>query len=332
MKRTIVGLALGVALVTGTVHAESYNMTLTGASPGGLWSRIGGGVDAALAAAYPGSTVTYQTSSGGLANIPMVSGGKVPLGIAMDAEVLTAKKGKEPYKSPITNVRALFRAYTPGSRFQAMHVIANKDFADKYGVYSLEDMKAKKPPVRIAVNRRGNMDGAVGLAILEESGITPEMIESWGGQVVYAASKEMVSLLLDRRIDVIDLGVAYNHPRIREIAQGITPVLMSLPQDVAQRVADNMGGEVCMYKKGEYAFSDKDVTSVCLGAIVIVSDSMDDATAYALAKGMVGQIDKFKAAHRLLEKATSTATMTQASVVPFHPGAAKYYREAGLLK
>ena len=43
MKRLITGLVAGTVLAVGQVHAESYNLTLTGASPGGLWSRIGGG-------------------------------------------------------------------------------------------------------------------------------------------------------------------------------------------------------------------------------------------------------------------------------------------------
>ena len=68
-------------------EAQKYNVTLSGASPGGLWSRIGGGIDAAIAKAYPGSTVTYQTSSGGLANVPLVSRGKVPMGLATDGEL-----------------------------------------------------------------------------------------------------------------------------------------------------------------------------------------------------------------------------------------------------
>ena len=79
MKRRLFALALAMGLAATAAQAQTYNLTLTGASPGGLWSRIGGGVDAAIAAAYPGSTITYQTSSGGLANIPMVAGGKVPL-------------------------------------------------------------------------------------------------------------------------------------------------------------------------------------------------------------------------------------------------------------
>ena len=98
--------------------AQKYNLTLTGASPGGLWSRIGGGIDAAIAKAYPGSTVSYQTSSGGLANVPLVAAGKVPMGLATDGELNAAVNGLKPYKKAIKNTRVLFRVYNPASRFQ----------------------------------------------------------------------------------------------------------------------------------------------------------------------------------------------------------------------
>ena len=55
-------LVTGFAVLFGEgAHAQTYQVTLAGASPGGLWSTIGAGVDKALAKAYPGSTVTYQT-------------------------------------------------------------------------------------------------------------------------------------------------------------------------------------------------------------------------------------------------------------------------------
>ena len=41
-------------------NAAGMNLTVCGASPGGLWSLLGAGLDATLKAASPGSTVTYQ--------------------------------------------------------------------------------------------------------------------------------------------------------------------------------------------------------------------------------------------------------------------------------
>ncbi len=246
LLRPVVVAAACVAAAGAAQAQTRYNLTLTGASPGGLWSRIGAGVDAAVAAAYPGSTITYQTSSGGLANVMLVSKGSVPMGLATDGELTVAWTGQAPFKSAIKNVRVLFRAYTPAARFQVTHLLLNKDFADKHGIFSLADLKAKKPPVRMAINRRGNMDSDVSRMVLEQVGIKLSDIESWGGQVVHAASKEIVSLMLDRRIDFANYGIAYKHPTVREIAKGVTPVLLDIPAPVVRTVAGTLGGEPCV--------------------------------------------------------------------------------------
>ena len=80
MRKTLFAVAAGVAAMATPLAAQPYNLTIAGYSPGGLISTIGAGMDAALAAAYPGSTVTYQTGSGGLANAMLVEQKKVPIG------------------------------------------------------------------------------------------------------------------------------------------------------------------------------------------------------------------------------------------------------------
>ena len=336
MRRTMIAamFAAGgaVVLMTGSAAAESYNLTLSGASPGGLWSRIGRGVDAALAAAYPGSTVTYQTSSGGLANIGLVSRGKVPMGIAIDAELVLATAGKKPFHAPIKNLRVLFRVYSPDARFQAQHAIINRDFAKRHGITSFKDIADKKIAIRVAINRRGNLDSEIGRLVLNHAGLPLATIKANGGRVVYAASREITSLMLDRRIDMTVYGIAYNHPRIREVARGLDVTLLQIPKPVAEQVAKEIGGKTCVFKAAEYKFIDKDMNSVCAGAVIVVNAKMDDKLAYNLAKGIVTQIEKYKTAHRLIKKVTTPQTLAEPSVIPFHPGAAKYFREAGLLK
>jgi len=334
-NKFILFTAIACALVVGQalpVEAQNYNLTLSGASPGGLWSRIGGGIDAAIAKAYPGSTVTYQTSSGGLANIPLVATGKVPMGMASDGEISAAITGKEPYKAPVKNVNVLFRAYTAQARFQLTHMILNKTFADKHGVKTFADIVAKKLPIKVAINRKGNMDGTVGAALLSELGASPEKIESWGGQVVNAASKEMVSLMLDRRIDMYVLGISYNHPRIRETAKGITPVLLPIPEAAAKNVVSQLGGEVCHVKPGEYKWTKNGTASICAGVVILVNPDMDEKTAYDVTKAMYEQIETFKEkSHRLIKKTATPQSLSTKGPVPFHPGAVKYLKEKGLM-
>lgn len=334
MKRLAIVPALVLPLLAAPAAAQTYNVTLSGASPGGLWSRIGRGLDAAIAAAYPGSTVTYQTGSGGFANIALVSAGKVPMGMAVDMELVMASQGVKPFKGKITNIRQLVRVYSPSARFQAQHALIRKDVAEKYGLKTVSDLAKKKPPLRVAINRRGNSDSNIGQLVLEQSGVKLSDIKAWGGQVVYAASREITSLMNDRRIDMTVYGIAYKHPRVREVMRGLGEnlAMLQIEPDVAKKVAKMIGGQVCVFKAAEYPFINQDMNSVCAGAIVVVNKDMSEKQAYDLTKAVVTQIDKFKTAHRLIKRATTPSTFAETSVLPFHPGAAKYLKEAGLLK
>jgi TRAP transporter TAXI family solute receptor len=333
IKVAFVAACLSAALAAPAMaQSPKYNLTIAGYSPGGLVSTVGTGLDAALAAAFPGSTITYQTSSGGLANAMLLERNSVPLAFIADTELDVALKGKEPIKTPLANLRMLFRPYAPGSRFQATHVLANKDWAAKHGIATLADIGAKKPPMRVAVNRPGNLDGDVGLAVLAAVGATPDAIKGAGGQVVRAASREMTSLMLDRRIDVVVFGISYNHPSVREMANGVELVMLPIDQAAAEKAAKEIGASPCTFKANEYKFLAADSSSVCVGMNVIVRADMDEKTAYDLTKGVFEQVDKFKASHRLLQQAVTLQTLAEPSGAQFHPGAAKYLREKGLLK
>jgi uncharacterized protein len=332
MRTALFCIVAGTVALTQPAAAQKYNFTIAGYSPGGLISTIGAGLDAALNAAYPGSTVTYQTSSGGLANAMLLDQKKVPMAFIADTELAVAVKGIKPIPKPLTELRLLFHAFAPASRFQATQILANKSWADSNGIKTFADIAAKKPKMRVAVNRPGNMDGDVGLAVLAAIGVTPKDIESRGGQVVRAASREMTSLMLDRRIDVVVFGISYNHPRIREMANGVDLIMLPMSEAVAKKVSDQLGAQPCAFKANEYKFLAVDTASICVGTNVVVRADMDDKTAYNIVKGVAEHVDKYKAAHRLLQKVVTLKTMAEPAPAPFHPAAARYWKEKGLLK
>ncbi len=111
-KCLAVSLTAAALLQMPTVQAESYEMTIAGASPGGLWSLLGAGLDSSVRAAYPDSKITYQTSGGGIANIGQLDRNQADLAIVHDAELLLAKKGELPFREPIDSIRVLSYLYT----------------------------------------------------------------------------------------------------------------------------------------------------------------------------------------------------------------------------
>ena len=306
---------------------KKFKLTLSGASPGGLWSLLGEGMSNALAKAFPGSSLTYQTSGGGLANIALVTRGKVEMGLAHNVEIKAALRGAEPFKQPIKNLTALAYLYN----WAPMQYIIRKDFAEKYGIKTIQDIKEKKPPIKVAVNTRGNMVEAMNREIFEASGFTYQDIENWGGQVVFAASKEMANLMRDRRIDMFGNGVFAPHSSILEAANSINVTMLPLSQSVIETVSEKMGADQYVIKKSAYDFLDSDIPTVALGCMAIIQDKMSEADVYAITKALVENIDAIRNVHKSM-KALTPELMASQRVIPYHPGAAKFYREKGLLK
>ena len=62
----------------------------------------------------------------------------------------------------------------------------------------------------------------------------------------------------------------------------------------------------------------------------ITNEALDEQSAYDLTKALVEQIEKIRAAHPFLKQLTKEY-LASLKVVPYHPGAARYYKEAGLM-
>jgi hypothetical protein len=328
MKRLSTAAFALVLLTGGPALADPpYNMTLAGASPGGVWSVIGRGVESAVSTAYPGSVITYQTSGGGLANIALVDQNKVPLALAVDGELMLAREGQAPFKGKIESSRAV--AFVAG--WLPMFMAVNKSFAEKHGIVSLEDLAKKKPPVRMAVNRRGNLASMISESMLKHAGASFADVEKWGGKVIYAASAEQGSLMTDGRIDMIFNMLPVGHSSLRQLEQSVDLVELTVSKETSEKSAQEMGVELFTIPKGSHKWVPADVTVPSQGTVLIANKDMDDKTAYNLAKGIAENLDKIRAAHPSL-KALTKEFLVSLKVAPYHPGAIQYYKEAGLMK
>lgn len=319
----ICGLMLSMA--AGIASAEVYNYSLAGASPGGLWTSLGVGIDAATKAAYPGSNITYQTSGGGIANIALLQQKKAQMGIVHDAELKIAADGGAPFKGPVRDLRALVTLYD----WAPMQVIMTKAFADKHGIKTFEDIAKKKPPVRLALNKRGNIAYNVGEQMLKAIGVSLDDIKKWGGEVTLAASSEQTDLMKDRRADLLINSLFVKHGSLLELEQAVPVVFLPLSRSTIGKVAIEAGIKSFKIPAGSYKLQPDTVPTVTLSAGVIVNAAMDEKTAYNLTKAWVQNIGKIKEVHKSM-LALTPQLMASPIVVPNHPGAVRYFKEAGL--
>ena len=321
----IATVAAGMALAL-PAAAQTYNYTLTGASPGGLWSLLGAGIDSALKEAYPGSTVTYQTSGGGFANVAVLQRDEAEMGIIHDAELLVAKKGGDPFSEPVENLRVISYLYT----WAPMQALIRADFAEEHGIESFADLAAKQAPARIAINKQGNIASNVAIDMLSSIGIDDAQLDEWGGDLIFAASGEQSSLMQDRRIDVILNSLFVNHSSIRQAAEAVDLKLLPVSDEVLEATNTNMGTQAYTIAGGSYDFQPNDVTTPSLGAALVVREDMSEEDAYNITKALFENYEALAGVHKAMGALTPEIMASQ-KAIPYHDGAKRYLEEAGLM-
>ena len=316
-----------ILIVPTRLYAQGeYNLALSGASPGGLWSLLGAGVNAAVAINHPGSVITYQTSGGGIANIKLVSEGIAELGIVHDVELKVAAEGGLPFGQPVNNLRAIAYLYD----WVPMQLVITSSFAEEYEIETLGDLITNQAPVRFGVNTRGNMVQELNRMLLDAYGVTYEQVRGWGGQIVFAASNDMANLMANRRLDMTGNGLFTPNSTILRTGNAVDVTMLSIDTDVVNAVSEASGARPFTVPIGTYDWLDSDVSTIALGAVLVVNKNMSSEVTYDLAKALVEHIARLRSVHGSMNALTPEFMASQ-DVIPYHAGALNYFREVGLV-
>jgi TRAP transporter TAXI family solute receptor len=305
---------------------DSLTLTLGGASPGGFWSLLGNGIGNILQQSIPNTQYSYETSNG-VRNVIDVASGKIPAGIAFNFEVKAGLNGDEPFPEKVPQSMALFTLYDNSP----VQFIISKEFADKYGITSMEDIAAKKPPIRVAVNQRGNLSEAVNRIALEAYGITYEDIKSWGGEVYYEPYKPASDMMKDNKVDWIGVPVFAPDGKFLELASSKEIQLLSINEKGQKMLNETLGLPSGVIKANTYEWQKEDIVTSNAGAVLLADPNMSNDVAYTITKTIVEKIDEYKTLHKNLKDLTPEA-MANVAPATLHPGAELYFKEIGALK
>ncbi|WP_226561657.1 TAXI family TRAP transporter solute-binding subunit [Salipiger thiooxidans] len=321
-----VAVALGLSVMAGGASAESLNLALSGASPSGLWSLLGAGLDRAVKATDPDSVITYQTTGGGFANIALLSADRTDLGLAHDAELKLALAGEDPFKAPITNVQAIGYMYN----WAPMHFFLKKSIADEYGIDSIDDLAKSGAAIRVANNNAGNVVANITTFMLDEAGFDEATIEKNGGVMVRGGSSQQVDLIHDGRTDMVINGIFVGHSSFMSVDRDEDVVLLSVPAEIIEKTNEKFGTGTYTIPGGKYRNQAGDVETVALGALLVASEDLPEETGYELAKSIVEHIDEIRSVHSAMAPLSPELLVSQ-KTLPFNAGAERAYKELGLL-
>lgn len=335
---TFARIALAGALAAALPAYADFNdkkpitATVTGATPSGYPRTMVEGLNAVVRDMYPGSAVSFKPNSPG-GGVQAVATAQADFtATASGTEIRLALEGKMPFPQPLKGKISYVMQLWDN---QFIHFIMTKEWAEANGIKSWDDIAAKKPKMRLAINRPDNPQTTIGgpYEVMRAHGFTIDDIEKWGGSYVLGNSAIGLAAITDGRADVFMNARNLGDSLIKDIAG--KRALLWIDGDPAkiEQASRTFDYRMDMVPKGTYPFMEKDYPTVRMWISIVAGNHVPEETVYKYVRAIAESEARVKTIGGSLKTAFSTAKMpTNPAKIPYHPGALRYYREKGLLK
>lgn len=309
--QNILFLRIGTGSAAGTYYPIGTLIASVISNPPGSGSCDRGG-----SCGVPGLVATAVTTQGSVENINGVSSGVFEAALAQSDIVAAAYNGSGVYakKDPIKNIRVIANLYP-----EDIHLVVRKGA----GIKSVTDLKGKR--VSIDGDRSGTRVNA--LEILTAYGLRLKDIEA-----VMANPNKAVGMMLKGELDAFFIVAGYPVTAVSELADLDKIDLVPIEGKVAERLVSKTG-YYSLSRIPEGAYKGVHVTpTLAVSTQWIVGERLPDELVYEMTKALWNPknrvlLDSGHAKGLLIHLETALKGVT----VPLHPGAARYYREIGLI-
>ena len=266
----------------------------------------------------PGLVAIAQSANGSVANVNAIKSGALDSGFAQSDVAYWAYTGTGIYegKGRVENLRAIANLYP-----ESIHVVARKGA----GIKSVADLKGK----RVSLDEPGSGTLVDARIILEAFGLTEKNVKA-----DYIKPSPAAAKIKDNQIDAFVIVAGYPTGSVVELASSVGAELVPVTGPEVDGIIKKYG----FFAKdtipaGTYEGIDTDTPTISVGAQWVVSAKADEGLVYEITKALWN-----KNTRRLLDKghargkAIQQVTALHGVGIPLHPGAEKFYREAGMLK
>jgi TRAP transporter TAXI family solute receptor len=325
-------LVIGIALVFGfavfmggtptTAQAKTIYVTIGTGGITGVYYPTGGAIAKMVNSKRKeyGIRATVESTGGSVFNVNAVMSGDLDFGVVQSDRQYQAVHGLAEWKDagPQKDLRAVFSIHP-----ESVTLVAAVDA----GIKEIKDLKGKK----VNIGNPGSGQRQNSIDALDAEGINYE--KDLQAEGIKAA--ESAGLLQDGRIDAFFYTVGHPNGSILEATSGKRKVRFIA---IAGAGVDKLLAKYPYYAKAvipiEFypnADNKKDVPTFGVKATFVTSAKVPDNVVYAITKEVFDNLDEFKKLHPAYSILTKE-NMLEGLSAPIHPGAMKYYKEAGLIK
>jgi uncharacterized protein len=247
----------------------------------------------------------------GIANVRGIEEGKTEVGFGNSISTVDGVLGNAPFTKPhkkVCNLASLYPQY-----FQVI-VPANA------GVNSIKDLKGKT----VAAQPRGNTAEIITQHILKVNGLSYNEVKP-----SFISYTDAVEQMKDGNVQAFTLGTTIPSGAVMDLASARDIKLLDLSDSLEAMKKINPGYTLVTVPKGTYPKQDQDVKVIGYATHIVASCELPEDRVYAMVKAMADNVSSMAATNKAMEGLTPQA-MAEDIGVPFHPGAAKFYKEKNI--
>ena len=315
---SVLFVMLAVALSVPSAAQQKTSLVFSAGPTGGTWTPMAAATAEVIKRKYPELDVLVEPGAA-LVNMEKMRNDKADLGWSMTTVLADARAGSNSWKGKQTDKAMFVANYYPN-----VWQLAVPQASD---VKSVKDLKGKA----IALPPRGNTSLAEGWEwLLKVNGMTLNDL----GTKSYGSLTENAEAIRNRQ--AIAMGWFTTVPASFMLDLGTSMKMRMIgvsDAELAEMTKLNAGFVKHVIPKGTYSQYgiDEDVATIQSPTILIAHAKAPADVIYKVTKAVVEGREDFARVTAAM-KGVSAKDMAQSHGMPVHPGAEKYFKEAGLTK
>ncbi|NGN99738.1 TAXI family TRAP transporter solute-binding subunit [Grimontia sp. S25] len=319
LKPTLAAMSFAAALTAVPAQANQFVTIGTGGVTG-VYYPTGGAICRLVNKTKKehGIRCSVESTGGSIYNINTIRAGELDMGIAQSDWQFHAYNGSSKFQDQgaYKDLRAVFSVHP-----EPFTVVARADS----GVKTFDDLKGK----RVNVGNPGSGQRGTIEVLMEEMGWTMDDFK----QVSELKAAEQSKALCDNKIDAMVYTVGHPSGAIQEATTACDSVIVEVNNAASNKlVSDNDYYRTATIPGGMYRGNDGDVQTFGVGATFVSSAEVPEEVIYNVTKAVFENFDDFRRLHPAFANLKKEEMVSDGLSAPLHPGAAKYYKEVGLIK
>ncbi len=265
-----------------------------------------------------GIRCSVESTGGSVSNLNAIRNGGIDFGIVQSDWQYHAYKGTGFFadQKPFKELRSVFSLYTETFTIAVL---------EKSGIKKIDEIVGK----RVNFGPQGSGMNATMEVLMEVKGWTKASFAA----VNYLQPAEQPKALCEGKIDVMIYAAGNPNGVLQEAAQTCKVRILSIDRETIDKlIKSNSFYAQAVIPGGVYAGNPNSIETFGVKASVVTSEKASVDVVYNMTKAVFENFDNLKTLHPVFSSLKKESMVKEGNSAPIHPGAMKYFKEAGLLK